>query len=448
MGIGEVMTRLRFTCPALVLCVLAVGVPRAAESASVSPVSNEQITISSVLLDRSGGPLGNTALILSGLVRRDERNTESLLLGRAVTDSAGQFTITADPSGVPLVHGAVPLELSVVDAPDAYAFVYDFRAFPPVAGSSAWRPELPDVQPAKAESRGAAVAFQVAKGLVARPNTLSSGPTAAEVVEPPPEETLSVPDSESAVENGASTEESWEEPVSPDGAPGGDGSVLVTSGGTQCPGGYIPFGWYSGQSFSRSYKYNYVPTKYFKTTSRASFTWKIGRSNETSFQIAMKIGSSSSAGGFASSYVDSSLSYLPTVGNNAQKIFKIKWRYVYERRYCKMIDTGNIHWLDVYRWMPDRPEAGNLLLDTSSTFSCGGTGPAYVDTITVETSVAKNSTVRYGGFFTIAGVTLDSKQSDSDSQTFTIKPDSGARAKICGSNTTPAYARLVKEMTY
>jgi hypothetical protein len=68
-------------------------------------------------------------------------------------------------------------------------------------------------------------------------------------------------------------------------------------------------------------------------------------------------------------------------------------------------------------------------------------------TIESRTWVARKSTRRFGGRFSIAGVELDASQEHSSLHRMSWMPDAKpGRAMICGSNADPVEARLVREV--
>lgn len=403
-----------------ILLVATSGMTMGPPASSTPPTPS--VTVSSVLLGRDGTPLPNTTIALSGLVPRSEEFTELVRIGQTVTDTQGRFAVSGNPSGLPTTDsGAVALELEVLD--DSNAFSYGVMALPPLPSRANWRVQLPAAQ---------AAALQIGRGLVEDYQNSTTTSLAAAT-----SNTLVAP----AGEHGESTEEI---------GPIDDSRPLIWivdgQGGTSCPSGYSVIGWHAQQT----YRYNYVPTKFFRTRSRSSLTWKIARSNETYLEVAFNIDGDKYGGGFNwQSKNNEGITYTPTAGNNEQKIFKVKWRYQRERKFChSSLGDGHVWLLDAWRWVADRPESGNRFPDTTASVECGGTGPGYVDWISEPVSVSKSTSAGYNGFFTIIGVRLGTTQLDRDEQVFTVKPTGSLDAKICGSDDTPAYATFIKEMTY
>jgi hypothetical protein len=400
----------------------------AAQSTPAVPV----VSLSAVLLDQAGEPLPDTSLAMGGEVRRNEAITDVVRIATATTDHEGRFTISGDPSALPTdARGAVALELDTIDAPAEHAFTYGFSALPPTSGEPNWTIELLPPAPV----------FQVGTGLV-EATAVEGGAQLSAADEYAEAESggtgLSAPAGETRTteEDGQVAEEPLPRGMAVDGY-----------GGTSCPTGHKgPIGWRTRPRI----KYNHVPTKYVRTRNRARFRWRISRSHETTLEFAVNVAGRKYAGGaLKSSWNENSITWTPTVSNFQKRIFKIKWAYQKQRKFCHSdLGDGGIWMLDWWRWMPKRPEAGNSSPKTNVVFQCAGTGPRYSDWIQHEVSVARNTSVMYRNWFTILGVTLDGRQLDRSDQVFTVIPDAGRKAHVCGDNDTPAYASLVKELPY
>lgn len=175
----------------------------------------------------------------------------------------------------------------------------------------------------------------------------------------------------------------------------------------------------------------------------------VERTNETTMQVAYTTPSSGWVGGFTgSSTQSSSISWKPSVANDAWKVFKIHWEYQRQRAECVYFEpeTGytSICWLNHWRWSPTRV-TGNKLLDTQSAVTCGS-GARYRDTFGAETSIAPGGVVTFSGWFTVAGVKLDARSADGDYEKFSIWPNANTNVTACGNNDEPLYADLVQEV--
>ena len=65
------------------------------------------------------------------------------------------------------------------------------------------------------------------------------------------------------------------------------------------------------------------------------------------------------------------------------------------------------------------------------------------------TWVARSSTSTLSGFFSVAGVGLDTSQENSGYHKLTWGPDAASSyVKVCGSNSDPLHAKKVREVNY
>lgn len=172
-----------------------------------------------------------------------------------------------------------------------------------------------------------------------------------------------------------------------------------------------------------------------------------GRTHETNLGISMDIDGKKYSGGLTGALDNkNSITAVASIGNNRRVMVKFKWRYMRQRRVCmhnSMTLAYNTH---DYRWVPKDKYGGNRIDDTTADFSCSGTGPVYNDWFGLRTTVTRESAVTYNGFFKVNGVTLNARQLDRDAQKYTVAPDSGVNAKVCGNNDGPLYADLAKEV--
>jgi hypothetical protein len=163
--------------------------------------------------------------------------------------------------------------------------------------------------------------------------------------------------------------------------------------------------------------------------------------------ISMNIEGDKYRGGFTGSKTQQSgFSAAAEIGTNSRKMVRWRWRYQEQVMSC-ISQTGSVAYVvkNRRRWVPERPE-GNRIDKTSATFSCGGSGPAFVDYFGARTTITRNNTATYGGFFKINGVEMNASQSDQDAQTYTIDPRPDLNAKFCGSDGNPIYAAYAKEI--
>jgi hypothetical protein len=421
----------------LSLTLLTAVAASSLQTSTASAPPAPEVTLTGVVLDASGAPLAGSTVRLSGSMPRENRITNLVTLDEAVTNEAGVFTLSGDPHGVPASQGgAVPMEFDVIGGPDE-AIIHPFVATPPTDAAGSWLIDIP------VPASGVPV-FQVGRGLVEE--SVVAPATARKVrarAVPTTTMTTTTTASESIDAAPGETDGSETTVVGAEAAP--SGYIIDGTGGTECPSGYSVIGWMAVDS----YKYNEVPTKFIKTGNNSKAAWTIARSNETKLGIAIDVAGTATAGSALwESASNRSIEWTPSVGNNVQSIFYIKWRFQKEKKICHdSLGTGHVWVLNARRWMPNRPEAGNDIVGTIVSFACGGPGPAYRDFITAPVALAQGSTSKLGGYFRIAGVALDAQQTDASSQVLKITPDAGRTAEWCGSNDSPAYAKFVKEVS-
>jgi hypothetical protein len=214
---------------------------------------------------------------------------------------------------------------------------------------------------------------------------------------------------------------------------------------TSCPAPYTMF-WDPRDE----YRFNHVPTKWFRTLDNSSLRWTFQRTHETTFGIVYDSGSKYQGGVGGARYQSSSLDFKPAVGNNVRKLWKIKVKYRKWRAYCQYFEIelpyGDTYYLDLWKWAPESLTGGSKLIDTSGSITCPD-GAAYRDRFGAETTISRGTTATYNNSFGIAGIKLDSTTLDRDYQTFTIIPDQYKNPLFCGSNDRPLYANFTKETT-
>jgi len=122
---------------------------------------------------------------------------------------------------------------------------------------------------------------------------------------------------------------------------------------------------------------------------------------------------------------------------------KTRWRFVLQDQYCASTTWpyGAVR-SGVHRWYPKNWDGSALPVSNTAVWHCkAGTGA-----ITMYTSwVARSTTSRLVGQFSIAGVTLDAMQTNSSGAKHTFRPRAGRTYRMCGNTDDPPYSKLVKE---
>ncbi len=426
------------------------------------------IAISGTLLDADGAAVRAGQVSLSALVT-EGRWTTAVPVADDVTSGTGRFDLVTDRASLPAgaVRGkAASLELTYTAAPGEKGLVYEVTATR--SGSTgSWQLELPGDAVTRTNSAAATgfdLSFQVGTGLVTSGSTVGrhahtlaaaatrTGPVDAGSVDvgavlkapkgarPRMRERTRVVDARPPVPKGVRLV-----PAS------ANTRAATTTGGpnqssaTSCPPDMPASGWTGLQVF----KWNYAPAKLMITKNRGNLGFVIGRSHETKLQVTMDVGGDKYAGGFTGAIDNKSeMTAEPTVGKGQKKLWKLKWRYQKFQKWCMPASGTWIQFLDVYKWRPKNPTGGNRKDSTTLGVKCGGKGPKYNDFFGAKTTISKDTTVTFNGFFTIALVRLDARQQDKSQQRFWIKPAGSANVKACGNNDAPLFADLAREVKY
>lgn len=448
--------------------LVVVGLVAVAAYGAQGLLEHEEVSVRATLVGIDGLPIAATAVRLDNLVPGTEGSETGVPLAQTTTDDNGVFSLAADASSLKRDEtGRYMLELETVAAPRADGFVYDFQAIPPTQSGESWQVDLPPVPPAQSSqpttARGRTLArtvssattnvvFQARHGLIAaagrtsvsgvpsRSLALGADGSSATILSAPVGEDGQ--DTETP-ESGTGAEvlpdgEFWADPTTgvrvSDPAKAQSSQTSCESSGTTI---WLPMD---------RYRYNFVPTKWAKTQGQATFTWVIAQSQQTELQMAVEVAGEWSGAGMAGSIEqDSSLTMRPEWGHNVRQLFYIKWQFQKQQKACYMGKALGSYKLNVYRWVPYAPTGGNRQLDTTSSVNCGGSGPHFHDPFAAATTLTRDTTVTFTGFFSLVGILLNSRQTTGSSQAFTIEPDPGKTAHACGNDDGPMWAHFAKE---
>ena len=138
---------------------------------------------------------------------------------------------------------------------------------------------------------------------------------------------------------------------------------------------------------------------------------------------------------------DAGVSY--TWPTNSDKGLWVETRYRLWKEMC--FSSNNIANPTGYEeWNPYRFDGGSTVSNSTQTFSCSS---ANISSMAVTTWVSRTASTTWGNWFSLNGVSLDAKATNTSSDKLTIIPQGGRTAKICGSNDKPLYASKVKEVS-
>ena len=125
-----------------------------------------------------------------------------------------------------------------------------------------------------------------------------------------------------------------------------------------------------------------------------------------------------------------------------RRVALVEWQYRLSKEYCFVMNnlvvaTGN------QKWVPHSFAGGNKMQAIKKSFRCSNSNKS---SISSTTWVARASSKTYGGFYSLGGIKIDARQTNSESHRISYIPKSSKRATLCGSDAKIAYASMVKEM--
>jgi hypothetical protein len=190
----------------------------------------------------------------------------------------------------------------------------------------------------------------------------------------------------------------------------------------------------------------WVPTQRFWLRKHATqaFEWRTSRG--TQMQVAYQGPEGGTwAGGFSYSRQrgDETGFRAPVRTAGWRGYVKTRWRFILQDQYCPSttwpygaVPSG------VHRWYPLNWDGSSLPVENNAVWHCKpGT-----DAVTRYTSwVAKSSTSRMNGQFSLFGVGLDAMQTNSTESKHVFYPRAGHTFHMCGNTADPPRSKLVKE---
>jgi hypothetical protein len=195
-----------------------------------------------------------------------------------------------------------------------------------------------------------------------------------------------------------------------------------------------------------AYTKRWVPTQKLTARSKSKMKYEWETSHNTEMQIAYAGYGDHYAGGLTKSWNDvNAAGIIATVGPDWNGELDLQWQFRKQRQWCLTRGGygGTYRDSGKRRWMPLDWTGGNRNRVDSWTWACDPDYESYTDN---QLWVARSSSVRWVQWFEIAGVQLDSVQTNSSAHRLTVMPLSGKRVHICGSNDIPARASSVREI--
>src|SRR5262249_16179732 len=160
----------------------------------------------------------------------------------------------------------------------------------------------------------------------------------------------------------------------------------------------------------------------------------------TEMQVAYAGVGSHYAGGLTKSWEQTyAAGIIATRGPNWDGEIELQWRFQKQRQWCMTASGYGATYRDSGKrpWLPPNLPMGNRNRVDDWSWTCDRDFAAYIEN---QAWVARSSTVRWVHWFEIAGVELDSIQTNSAAHRLSVLPLPGRRVHVCGSNDDPSKA--------
>jgi hypothetical protein len=418
---------------AILLAVTALTGGSFSLSSGPASADTSAVVLTGILRGTDGALLPDAPVSLFVLAEDPASNgILNVEVDSTTTNEAGEFEVVdngMDMTPYIGVGGSVTLEISSLTHTDG--LVYDFSAVPPTTSSPGWVlsgiPGFDSGDPV-GKRTSARLTFRSGRGLVHAGLRRPGGQLAA--LTGGSSNTMTAP----AGESGEDTEESYNDGQPPD-VPK-TGGTIRPGGGTYCE---TPTQWQSTHDF----KTNLMPVRYMKTLGRSSSDYLWDTTSKTQIGIGFNYDGDKYQAGFGYSRTQStSIGIHPSIPNNSEVIFKVRWELERMREWCYVTAVTRFP-LDIWKWVPTRMTGGNSKTATTATIN----GCTIEDTFASPTWITRTGSVRYDGWASIAGIKISTIQENTSSHKFTIDPDNDVdRTRYCGQGDYPLYANIAKEI--
>jgi hypothetical protein len=192
------------------------------------------------------------------------------------------------------------------------------------------------------------------------------------------------------------------------------------------------------------YKRVWVPLKVSRTRSKSTLSYKWSTTRETDLAVVISTPERKVMGGLTgSSRERSRMTLRPRWRNHESKLVKAQWRYRRHRAWCLggPPPSDPPRPLNIWKWKPYRATGFTRKVDNTPTFKCRAKGP-----VASELTLDNRAAVRWQGWFSIVGVALDGKQTQTTDTSLKIVPDPGKTPRYCGSAKDLDYSSFVREI--
>lgn len=412
-----------------VLAAALLGLPVQSATASVSgELDHDGINgprvLTGTVVDESGVPLAGARVYVYALGNNESGDSQSMdRIALARSNAHGDFVVAGGLRRAVRSNpdGSVPLELDVVTRDDMKK-IFNLDAVAPEGPNGQW-------------TWGAQVDHDLVTGDTDTADSQARTPISGIV--------LNMKDAHHA----------------PDGAPGkssgpqnGDMTAAMTY--SECKNqNYYTIKWlFTGTTTDRL-----TPIQKIDTATHGKVKYEYSNTENTKFQIAYGGTGPNYAGGFTYSMDNSyGAGINATVNNNFNGAWSLNYRYRQYEQFCTTHD-----WVDTYteaqqygapssgetKWQAHHWLSGSQPVSLYDMYYCYSGVPP--QNIYGTLWVARSTTSTLQGFFSVAGVGLDTTQQNSDNHKLSWSPDSTSNyVKICGNNNDPLHANKVREVNY
>jgi hypothetical protein len=381
----------------LATCLLGpLGQPAQAQPATL---------VSGVVRTPDGQPAAGAAVMVTAFPQADTSEMlAEVLLGQTVTDAQGYFALDVEP----------PVGARFRGPKSSLALVFHITF---TDGTGFWR-GVPALAPSSTRGHWAWLDID------ATPERQARRAAAVPLI-------LGAPASRPARAGIASRDDT--NPDAPLGNPTPRALPACTEG--------LP-NWHKTTDWSR----RQIPVQRVRTRTRSmvSYEWS------TTFNTMMDIAVTGSRGDFSAGLSYSrdntaSAGMSPSSLGNTSQLYTQEWQYEKWELYC-MTYPGVMKPQGAYQWRPAFWTLGNTKRFVGEpSWACT---QDHKIVIASPSWVARATTVKYAGWFSIGGASLASQQTNSSASKLTYSPYNASQARLCGSDAVPIYASQVVEIPW
>jgi hypothetical protein len=187
-----------------------------------------------------------------------------------------------------------------------------------------------------------------------------------------------------------------------------------------------------------------VPIQRVRTRTRSKVSYEWSTTNNTMLDVAVTGSRGDFSAGLSFSKENTASAGMnPSSLNNTSQLYTQEWQYEKWELYC-MTYPGVMKPQGAYQWRPAFWTLGNdKRFVGEPSWTCA---PVNSTSIASPSWVARGTTVKYAGWFSIGGVSLSSQQTNSSAHKLIYSPYNATKATLCGRDAVPSLASQVVEV--